>query len=60
MLTRVLPARPHPLTDIAVRKALSMAIDRVLLTEIGYGVAGRPTCNLSRVRISMHQTIQNA
>ncbi len=38
---------PHPyLTDIRVRKALSMAIDRELLVEIGYGPAGRPTCNL--------------
>ncbi len=38
---------PHPfLTDINVRKALSMAIDRTLLTEIGYGDAGRPTCNV--------------
>ncbi|MFD1193564.1 peptide ABC transporter substrate-binding protein [Seohaeicola saemankumensis] len=38
---------PHPfLTDPAVRKALSMAIDRELLVEIGYGQAGRPTCNL--------------
>ncbi|MDF3853298.1 peptide ABC transporter substrate-binding protein [Paracoccus sp. P2] len=38
---------PHPiLTDPAVRKALSMAIDRQLLTEIGYGPAGQPTCNL--------------
>lgn len=37
---------PHPiLTDPPVRKALSMAIDRALLTEIGYGKAGRPTCN---------------
>ena len=35
---------PHPiLTDPAVRKALSMAIDRELLTEIGYGPAGQPT-----------------
>ncbi|MEY8142700.1 peptide ABC transporter substrate-binding protein [Falsihalocynthiibacter sp. CO-5D18] len=40
-------AHPHPfLTDINVRKALSMAIDRALLTEIGYGAAGRPTCNV--------------
>ncbi|MEH6836282.1 peptide ABC transporter substrate-binding protein [Falsihalocynthiibacter arcticus] len=40
-------AHPHPfLTDINVRKALSMAIDRELLTEIGYGAAGRPTCNV--------------
>lgn len=38
---------PHPfLTDIRVRRALSMAIDRNLLVEIGYGPAGRPTCNL--------------
>src|SRR5690606_34264567 len=38
---------PHPiLSDIKVRKALSMAIDRNLLVEIGYGQAGRPTCNL--------------
>lgn len=38
---------PHPfLSDINVRKALSMAIDRELLVEIGYGSAGRPTCNV--------------
>lgn len=38
---------PHPiLSDIRVRKALSMAIDRDLLVEVGYGTAGRPTCNL--------------
>ncbi|WP_343117009.1 peptide ABC transporter substrate-binding protein [Ostreiculturibacter nitratireducens] len=38
---------PHPiLSDIRVRKALSMAIDRNLLVEIGYGSAGRATCNL--------------
>ncbi|HMO07213.1 MAG TPA: peptide ABC transporter substrate-binding protein [Paracoccaceae bacterium] len=38
---------PHPfLTDIRVRKALSMAIDRELLVEVGYGRAGRATCNL--------------
>ena len=38
---------PHPfLTDEAVRRALSMAIDRDLLVEVGYGQAGRPTCNL--------------
>ena len=40
-------AHPHPiLSDMRVRKALSMAIDRELLVEIGYGQAGRPTCNL--------------
>ncbi len=38
---------PHPiLSDIRVRKALSIAIDRDLLVEVGYGQAGRPTCNL--------------
>ncbi|MEO3416913.1 peptide ABC transporter substrate-binding protein [Roseovarius sp. CAU 1744] len=40
-------AHPHPiLTDKAVRQALSMAIDRELLVEIGYGDAGRVTCNV--------------
>ncbi|MGC3936578.1 peptide ABC transporter substrate-binding protein [Roseobacter sp. EG26] len=40
-------AHPHPfLSDFNVRKALSMAIDRELLVEIGYGQAGRATCNL--------------
>jgi peptide/nickel transport system substrate-binding protein len=38
---------PHPvLSDIKVRQALSMAIDRQLLVDVGYGTAGRPTCNL--------------
>ncbi|MCB6177605.1 peptide ABC transporter substrate-binding protein [Rhodobacter sp. Har01] len=38
---------PHPfLSDIRVRKALSMAIDRQTLVDIGYGAAGRATCNL--------------
>ena len=40
-------AHPHPfLSDFSVRHALSMAIDRELLVEVGYGQAGRPTCNL--------------
>ncbi|MBM3603658.1 MAG: peptide ABC transporter substrate-binding protein [Alphaproteobacteria bacterium] len=39
-------AHPHPfLSDPAVRKALSMAIDRDLLVEIGYGTSGQATCN---------------
>ncbi|UWQ90018.1 peptide ABC transporter substrate-binding protein [Aliisedimentitalea scapharcae] len=39
--------RPNPKTaDPAVRKAMSMAIDRPLLVEIGYGQAGKLTCNL--------------
>ena len=38
---------PHPfLTDPIVGQALSMAIDRPLLTEIGYGAGGQPTCNV--------------
>lgn len=38
---------PHPfLSDIRVRKALSMAIDRETLVAIGYGDSGRATCNL--------------
>ena len=38
---------PHPiLSDVRVREALSKAIDRSLLVEIGYGGAARPTCNL--------------
>ena len=46
--TRSTVAHPHPfLSDVAVRKAMSMAIDRNLLTEIGYGEkAGRVTCNV--------------
>ncbi len=39
-------AHPHPfLTDPAVYNAMSMAIDRPLLVEIGYGKAGKVTCN---------------
>ncbi len=38
--------KPHPfLGDPAVYKAMSMAIDRPLLVEIGYGDAGKVTCN---------------
>ncbi|OIQ33717.1 MAG: peptide ABC transporter [Alphaproteobacteria bacterium MedPE-SWcel] len=38
--------RPHPfLSDPAVYKAMSMAIDRELLVEIGYGKAGRVSCS---------------
>ena len=37
---------PHPfLGDPAVYKAMSMAIDRPLLVEVGYGQAGKVTCN---------------
>ena len=38
---------PHPfLSDPAVPRALSMAIDRAILVEAGYGPAGRVTCNV--------------
>ena len=38
---------PHPfLTDLAVRKALSLAIDRVRIAEQLYGSTGRATCNV--------------
>ena len=38
---------PHPfLTDANVRRALSIAIDRNLLSEVGYGAAGKATCNV--------------
>ncbi len=38
---------PHPfLSDAAVRRALSLAIDRQILVDAGYGPAGRVTCNV--------------
>ncbi len=38
---------PHPfLTDGAVVEAMSMAIDRELIVEIGYGPGGQATCNI--------------
>lgn len=38
---------PHPiLSDIRVRTALSKAIDRSILVEVGYGAGGNPTCNV--------------
>lgn len=40
-------AGPHPaLSDPAVRRALSISIDRDILVEAGYGANGRPTCNI--------------
>ena len=45
--TRSTRKAPHPfLSDINVRKALSMAIDRPLLVEVGDGKAGRVSCDL--------------
>jgi peptide/nickel transport system substrate-binding protein len=38
---------PHPfLSDYNVRRALSLAIDRNILTQVGYGQAGIPGCNV--------------
>ena len=38
---------PHPfLSDPAVRRALSLAVDRQILVDAGYGAAGKPTCNV--------------
>ena len=38
---------PHPfLSDPTVRRALSLAIDRQILVDAGYGVAGQVTCNV--------------
>ncbi|WP_284262186.1 peptide ABC transporter substrate-binding protein [Roseicyclus amphidinii] len=40
-------AGPHPfLTNPIIGQAMSMAIDRALLVEIGYGAGGQPTCNV--------------
>ena len=38
---------PHPfLSDPVVRRALSLAIDRQILVDFGYGAAGQVTCNV--------------
>jgi len=40
------PDQPHPfLTDLKVRQALAMAIDRQLISDQSYGAAGKPTCS---------------
>ncbi len=40
-------ANPHPfLSDPVVVRALSLAIDREILVDAGYGAAGRVTCNI--------------
>ena len=40
-------ANPHPfLVGTPVSKAMSMAIDRSTISEILYGFAGQPTCNV--------------
>jgi peptide/nickel transport system substrate-binding protein len=40
-------AGPHPLfKDPVVGRAMSIALDREIITELGYGAAGAPTCNI--------------
>jgi len=40
-------AGPHPfLTNSVIGQAMSMAIDRALLVEVGYGAGGQATCNV--------------
>lgn len=46
-LRSTVEAGPNPiLSDPAVRRALSLAIDRDAVVAVGYGDAGRPTCNV--------------
>lgn len=54
-------AGPHPfMADPAVRRALSLAIDRDLLVEAGYGKSGRATCNLVPAPMAYDSTGNNA
>lgn len=44
---RATAKHPHPfLTDRAVTRAMSLAIDRGILVDAGYGAAGEVTCNV--------------
>jgi peptide/nickel transport system substrate-binding protein len=46
-LRSTLDAGPHPyLADPVVGRAMSLALDRDIIVELGYGAAGRPTCNI--------------
>lgn len=41
------PDQPHPfLSDLKVRQAINMAIDRAAIAEQLYGPTGAPTCNI--------------
>ena len=41
------PDQPHPfLTDLKVRQAIAMAIDKKAIAEQLYGAGGEPTCNI--------------
>jgi peptide/nickel transport system substrate-binding protein len=40
-------AGPHPIfNDPVIGRALSIALDREIITELGYGQSGQPTCNI--------------
>lgn len=53
-------AGPHPsLSDPAVRRALSMAIDRTIIDELGYGESGQPTCNIVPAPVAYVSTANN-
>ncbi|MDE9449384.1 peptide ABC transporter substrate-binding protein [Aliiroseovarius sp. Z3] len=46
-LRSTLKGGPHPfLTDPAVLAAMSLAIDRTVVAELGYGAAGKPICDI--------------
>jgi peptide/nickel transport system substrate-binding protein len=51
------PDQPHPsLTDPAVRKAISLAIDRKAMAEQLYGPTGEATCNIMTVPLTLVST----
>ncbi len=51
------PDQPHPfLSDLKVRQAINMAIDRAAITEQMYGPAGEPTCNILVVPATLNST----
>ncbi|MEL6172260.1 MAG: peptide ABC transporter substrate-binding protein, partial [Pseudomonadota bacterium] len=47
----------HPALLEMTLQAISLAIDRGLLVEIGYGVAGRVTCNVLPAPASYATTV---
>jgi peptide/nickel transport system substrate-binding protein len=52
---RAEPDQPHPfLTDVAVRKAINMAIDRKAIAEQLYGPTGNPACNILTVPANLN------
>jgi peptide/nickel transport system substrate-binding protein len=51
------PDQAHPyLTDLTVRKAIAMAIDRQAMAEQLYGPTGEPTCNILVVPAPLNST----